>query len=214
MSNQSLFISILNRGKAETFLNEMRAFDLTGGIVMRGEGTATNRLLKILGLAEIQKEVIILPILDSKFENPIHEMMLNYFRVDKKKKGIAFSMPLSFFERDSVLPEGKMYKPECFSHQCLFVIVDEGKGHEVMQYAQEVKQTGGTIIHGHGAGVPSEAYFPFQIELQKDVVLILVKRETAVFVQDYLSEKLNLSDPAKGIMFSLPVSRVTGSFQE
>lgn len=213
MNNQSLFISVLNRGKAEEFLNEMRIFDLTGGIVMLGEGTATNRLLQILGLAETQKEIIILPIFDSKFEDPIHDMMLHHFQVDKRRKGIAFSIPISYLGAESVLPKDKMYDPACFFYQCIFAVVDEGQGQQVMKHVQATGQTGGTIIHARGAGVPSDSYFPFKIEPQKDIVMILVKTERVETVQNYLNEKMNFSDPRKGIIFTLPVSRVTGIFQ-
>lgn len=41
MNNQSLFLSVLNRGKAKQVLSEMRILGLTGGVVLLGEGTVS-----------------------------------------------------------------------------------------------------------------------------------------------------------------------------
>ena len=102
MNNQTLFISVLNRGKAEQVLSEMRIFGLTGGVVLLGEGTVSNRFLEILGLEETQKDIVILPI-EEKYENAVHEMMLENFNIDRKRSGIAFSIPMSRFGRVSNL---------------------------------------------------------------------------------------------------------------
>ncbi len=214
MNNQSLFITVFNRGKAEDFLNEMRVFGLKGGIVVLGEGTARSRLLKILGLDKTQKEIIFLPPIEDKYENAIHEMMLENFRVDKKRTGFIFSIPLSKLQRESILAENEIFDPDCFEYQCLFVVVDEGMGKEAMRFAQELGQSGGTIIHGRGAGVPSDAYFPFNVEPQKDLLMILARTEKTAELQKHLFKAMELDLPGKGIIFTLPVSRVTGSFQE
>lgn len=212
MNNQSLFISVLNRGKAEKFLSEMRVFGLVGGAVFLGEGTASNHFLEILGLEEIQKEIIFLPI-EKKFEDVIYEMMLQNFQIDQKRRGIAFSIPLTRYGSDSNLAETEIYDLACFEYQCVFVVVDEGKGKEVMHHARSVGQTGGTIIHGRGAGIPSHAFFPFKIEPQKDLAMLLVKNEKVKPIKKCLLKEMDLGQPSKGIMFGLPVSRFLGGYQ-
>ncbi len=212
MTKKSLFMSVLNRGKAGDFLNEMRVLGLTGGTILLGEGTASNKLLRILGLDETQKEIVFLPPIEEEYVDAIHDLMLDHFRMNKKRKGIAFSIPLSHFRREAQLQEGEVYDPQCFEYQCIFVVVNEGDGKEVIQKAQQLGQRGGTIIHGRGAGIPSDAYFPFSIEPQKDVVMLLVKSGQALGLQSDLFQSLQLEQPGKGIMFTLPVSKVTGSF--
>lgn len=213
MDQYSLFMSVLNRGKAESLLNEMRVLGLTGGVVLFGEGTAANRLLKILGLDETQKEIIILPPIEEKYDQAIHQMLLENFRIDKKNTGIAFSIPLAYLGSQPLLEEGTSYDVNSFSHQCIFVIVDEGRGREVVREAQNIGQFGGTIIHGRGAGIPAEAFFPFKIEPQKDLAMLVVKSDQVASIQDQLFNSLNLAKAGSGIMFTLPVSRFTGSFE-
>ncbi len=212
MDQYSLFMSVLNRGKAESFLNEMRVLGLTGGVVLFGEGTATNRLLKILGLDETQKEIILLPPIEEKYDQAIHHMLLENFRMDKKNRGIAFSIPLAYLGNQALLEEGTSYDVKSFSHQCIFVVVDEGRGKDVVRETQNLGQFGGTIIHGRGAGIPSEAFFPFKIEPQKDLAMLVVKSDQVESIQSHLFNRLDLAKAGKGIMFTLPVSRFTGSF--
>lgn len=212
MIKQSFFISVLNRGEAGELLKEMRVLGLEGGVIMLGEGTASSRLLRIFGLEETQKDVIFLPAIEEKYENAVHELMLNHFRLDKRRKGIAFSIPLTYFQHTSLMQEREIYDPACFQYQCIFVIVDAGKGKDVIQKAREVGQFGGTILHGRGAGVPADSYFPFNIEPQKDVVMLLTKSELTHALQEQLFQALHLEQPGSGIMFALPVSKVTGIF--
>lgn len=213
MDNHSLFICVLNRGKAEQLLSEMRVFGLDGGAIFLGEGTASNRFLEILGLEEIQKEIIVLPI-EQKFENAIYEMMLKNFQINNKRRGIAFSIPLTRYGRERNLTETEIFDPVCFKYQCIFVVVNEGKGKEIMQHARFIGQAGGTIIHGRGAGVPSDAYFPFKIEPQKDLVMLLAENDKIEPIKDRLLREMDLTEPSKGIIFVLPVSRFIGGYQE
>ncbi|MDI9490282.1 MAG: hypothetical protein ACOX2H_06030 [Saccharofermentanales bacterium] len=212
MNNQTLFISVLNRGKAEQVLSEMRIFGLTGGVVLLGEGTVSNRFLEILGLEETQKDIVILPI-EEKYENAVHEMMLENFNIDRKRSGIAFSIPMSRFGRVSNLAADQRFDPACFDHQCVFVVVEEGQGKEVMQKVRQIGETGGTILHGRGAGVPADTYFPLNIEPQKDIVMLLVTNDAVKPIKQCLMQEMGFGLPGKGIVFSLPVSRITGGYQ-
>ena len=212
MNNQSLFLSVLNRGKAKQVLSEMRILGLTGGVVLLGEGTVSNKFLEILGLEETQKEIIFLPI-ESRFEDAIHEMMLENFNIQRKRQGIAFSIPISRFGYSSNLSENERFDPQCFDYQCIFVVVNEGQGREVMRHVRQIGEVGGTIIHGRGAGVPAETFFPMIIEPQKDIVMLLVKSESVKPIKECLITEMDLDKPSKGIIFVLPVSRITGSYQ-
>ena len=118
MVNEALFVVIVNRGKADEVLQEMQGFGLTGGIVFHGEGTVPNRVPQFLGLDETQKDVIITPI-PRVFENPLHEMMLSSFKVNRKNRGIAFSIPLSHYMGEDMIAEGFRYDPERFAYHCI-----------------------------------------------------------------------------------------------
>jgi len=213
MVNEILFYAIVNRGMADEVLSEMQGFGLTGGIVFHGEGTVPNRILQLLGLDESQKDIIVIPI-PRLFENPLHEMMLQTFNINKRYRGIAFSIPMSNNMAFDILEEGYRFDPMLFEYHCIHVIMENDKSRELIEVAREAGATGGTIIRGHGAGVPSEdSYFNLQIEPEKDMVLILSKRKAIPQIRDAIVEKMELEKPGNGILFVMPCTRVTGLFE-
>lgn len=213
MVNEILFVAIVNRGMADEVLSEMQGFGLTGGIVFHGEGTVQNRLLQILGLNESQKDVIVVPI-PRLFENPLHEMMLQTFNVNKKHRGICFSIPMSHNMTFDILEEGYRFDPALFEYHCIHVILENDRSYDLIEVARGAGATGGTIIHGHGVGVPSEdSYFNIQIEPEKDMVLILAKHAMVPQIREAIVDKMELEKPGNGILFVMPCTRVTGLYE-
>ncbi len=213
MPNQSLFMAVVDRGRAEDVLNELRAFGVGNGVVLFGEGTVSNRWLEILGLDETQKEVILLTV-SERLEEAMHEMMLQSFKINKRRRGIAFSIPLNRYNRVRYWPADQRVPKDQFPYHCIVTILDEGKSRDFVKVARDAGAPGGTIIHGRGAGVPAEeSFFDLVIEPQKDIVFILVPTEKAAHIRQVVVEEMNLDKPGNGILFVLPVTRATGLYQ-
>lgn len=212
MDKQVLFVCIVNRGQAEEVLAELRVFGLTGGMIAHGEGTSSSKLLNILGLAETRKEIIAIPCpLD--LEPGLHQMMQEIFKIDKKNRGIAFTLPLARQDWEVNLPLGQGLVPKDLSHQLLIAIVPENCGRDCVILAKEAGAAGGTIMHGAGASIPKETAFKLEIEPYKDLVLFLVPTKKAQQIQGHIAQGMGLDRPGRGIIFSLPVLRTLGLYE-
>ncbi len=89
-----LLITIVNRNKAEFYLDLIQSFDVNMQVVMLGNGMAPKSMLELLGLANNEKAVICSVIVENKISDALHEID-NKFNTIKDGKGIAFTIPLT-----------------------------------------------------------------------------------------------------------------------
>lgn len=93
----------------------------------------------------------------------------------------------------------------------IITIVNRGYDDVVMEAAREAGATGGTVLHARGAGVhEAEKFFGISIQPEKDVILILVKREYKKQIMYAIRNKAGLNKEGRGLSFSLPVEDVCG----
>jgi nitrogen regulatory protein PII len=215
-----LFCVIVNYGKGSKILKSSRKLGATGGTFFLGKGTINDSLLDILGINEVRKEILIMAI-DRRLEDLLHDELTREFKLDKPNKGIAFSMPISRIlgNHESCInfnPQiGGKDDMENEKYEAIFTIVDKGLADEVIEAANSVGSTGGTVIHGRGAGSHEKAkLFNIEIEPEKDIVLILSETKKTERIVNAIKEKLNIDKPGKGILFVMDVNRATGIFKE
>lgn len=88
-----LLFTVVNREKAEFYLDVLSQFEVNFQMVTGGKGTANSDLIELLGL-NIQKAVII-SVVREDMVDPIIKCLENKFDTIKNGKGIAFAVPLS-----------------------------------------------------------------------------------------------------------------------
>ena len=88
-----LLFTVVDRTKAEFYLDVLSQFEVNCQMVMNGTGTAKSELHNMLGL-NIQKAVIISVVREDSVEEII-KCLENKFTTIKNGKGIAFAVPLS-----------------------------------------------------------------------------------------------------------------------
>ena len=88
-----LLFTIVDRPKAEFYLDVLSQFDVNCQMVMAGKGTANTELVDMLGL-NIQKAVIF-SIVREDMVDPVMKCLEEKFTTIRKGKGIAFAVPLS-----------------------------------------------------------------------------------------------------------------------
>lgn len=104
-----------------------------------------------------------------------------------------------------------MNKPVALNLDLVVTIVDGGDGQDVIAFGKEAGASGGTILHGRGAGVHDAGKFlGLDIEPEKDIVLILVPSKLTNKVLDKIGEGLLISKPGNGVSFSIDISKVIG----
>ncbi len=88
-----LLFTVVDRAKAEFYLDVLSQFEVNFQMFTGGKGTANSDLIDMLGL-NIHKAVL-LGVVREDMVDPIMTCLEEKFRTIKKGKGIAFAVPLS-----------------------------------------------------------------------------------------------------------------------
>ncbi len=187
-------------------------YGAAGGTIFLGEGSAESKLPEMTGRTEIeiQKEILMIPS-SSEICERLHKMVLEEFMFEKRNKGIAFSIPFMRWQLNAGGRERESSQEDFNpSHYCIMTIVDKGRSRACIKAARAAGARGGTLIHGRGAGIPADFYFPLIIEPQKDIVMVISSKEKTPLIRDRIYADLELGKIGNGIIFTLPVIRASG----
>ena len=88
-----LLFTVVDRPKAEFYLDVLSQFEVNMQMLVAGKGTATSELVDMLGL-NIHKAVILSVVREDNVES-IMKCLEDKFTTIKNGKGIAFAVPLS-----------------------------------------------------------------------------------------------------------------------
>ncbi len=96
------------------------------------------------------------------------------------------------------------------SQELIICIVNAGFSQNVMEAARNAGAKGGTVLRARGSANPeSEEFFNINIQPEKELVMILVPKGIKDEVERAVYKDAGIAAEAKGIIFSLPVSRST-----
>jgi nitrogen regulatory protein PII len=209
---ETLFFTIVSRGKANAVLEKAEEYGATGGTIFLGEGTVQSKILEGLGLTETPKEILMISA-SEELSDCLHKNLSEAFLYSKRNNGIAFTIPfkrhkLKTTEQDSISKEQNA------QYDCIITIVDKGKSRDCVKAARAAGARGGTLIHGHGAGIPTDFYYPLVIEPQKNIVFHIVPKDKSDAVKERIISDLELGKTGKGIIFTLPVTRTSGLYED
>lgn len=207
----ALFV-IVDRHKASGVLEFMKTLGVTGGTILQGYGTVKSGLLSFFELNEDKKEILMM-IVNKKLEDMLIDRLLEKYKLHKKNHGIAFSIDVyrmlgSHIERVSGDMENTNRE---IKYEAVFVIVENGKGDFVVEAAQKAGAKGATIVHGRGSGIhETDNIFGLVIEPEKEIVIMLIKRQDVDRVTKSVREAIDIEKPGQGIMFIMDVNRTAG----
>ena len=88
-----LLFTVVDRPKAEFYLDVLSQFEINCQMVTSGKGTAQSELIDLLGL-NLQKAVL-LSVVREDMVTPIMKCLEDKFETIRKGKGIAIAVPLS-----------------------------------------------------------------------------------------------------------------------
>lgn len=89
-----LLVTIVNRNKAEFYLDLIQSFDVNMQCVLLGQGTADKSTLGLLGLTDSDKVVILSVIQEKKVSDALNTLETK-FNTIKGGKGVACTLPLT-----------------------------------------------------------------------------------------------------------------------
>lgn len=94
LNKLELLITVVNRTKAEFYMDLLQSFEVNMQLSMRAHGTANEQILKLLGVEEVPKAVIFSVIKEDKVPEALAALE-NRFNTIKDGKGIAYTVPMS-----------------------------------------------------------------------------------------------------------------------
>ena len=89
-----LLITVVNRNKAEFYMDYLTSFDVNLQTAVAAQGTATSETLYMLGLEDSDKSMIF-SVIREDMETEIVQGLDDKFSSLKKGKGIAFTVPMT-----------------------------------------------------------------------------------------------------------------------
>ena len=95
-------------------------------------------------------------------------------------------------------------------YKLVLAIVQKGFSDEVVEASRNAGASGACILQGKGTTNEKRKFFNFNIEPEKEMVLILVESEKAVPITKAIYSAVDYKSEARGLVFVLPVSYVSG----
>ncbi len=221
-----LLATIVDRGKGQSVADLMKKEGALFHTIMLGKGTARKAVLNYLGLGETEKDVVVSTI---PVDGGLHALrkLMQAMRLDAPGRGIAFTIPLSSVGGSKTLSylsgighggsdretasKYEVNDMDNHEHSLVITIVNRGFSDQVMEAAARAGARGGTVLHGRSAGrEEAEKFFGITIQPEKEVVLVLLRRELKLPVMQEICKSAGLNTPGHGFSFSLPVDDVLG----
>lgn len=209
-----LIYVIVNFGLGSKVLKIAKQNGVYGGTIFLGKGTIKNRILELLALSDIRKEIVMMVSEKTVADNAL-EQLNHEFNFSKPNHGIAFRTPVTnifgvrSYKCDVIKERGVNGK----MHNVIFIIVDKGKGETVMEAATKAGSRGGTIFNARGSGIhETSKLFSMDIEPEKEVVLILTENSITEAVTSSIREELKIDEPGQGVIFVQDVTKTYGLY--
>lgn len=210
-----LITVIVNMGQGSKVLHKAKQFGITGGTVMLGKGTVSNKLLDFFCITDVRKEIVVM-LAEKNIAMKATQELNKYFRFEKPNHGIAYTTPVCAAigtrgcKGRIALNQGN---EELSMYQAITVIVDKGKAEQVIDVAVKNGSKGGTIVNGRGSGLhETQKLFMMDIEPEKEIVLILSVTEKVDEIVSAIRQELNVDKPGNGIIYVQNINKTYGIY--
>ena len=218
MSEVYMMITITSREKLPAFLAVYEK-KLPVGFVSLGYGTVKDEVLDLLGLDRSEKAVCLNVVTGDVWKETKWHLRKKLY-IDVPDTGIAFIVPMSSIggKRElAYLTAGQDYRKgeesvmKDTTLELLVIVSNQGHNDLVMDAARGAGAYGGTVLHARGTGMnQAEGFFGVFLASEKDLTLIVTKKEQKNGIMQAVMKKAGMDTPAKSIIFSLPVSDAAG----
>lgn len=183
-------IAIVGHGQSDRFMRIARKAGSTGGTVIPAKGTASSALLRLLGLGDKSKDMIVMVSDDDHAHTIVDDV-----RTDGHIQGVAAL--LGSKGEDGMATKWKM----------ITIIVNVGYADDIMDAARKAGAGGGTITHARGTASPEDVRFlGVPLVPEKEMIMILCESEKTDTIVNAISSLECLDEPGIGILYTQGVS--------
>lgn len=212
-----LLVNIVGRNHGEAVVEASKKAGARGGTVILARGTAENRILQMLCLGDLEKDLV-LTLAPSPEMPAIVAALRDDPRLARKAPGIGFVvnvpgmlrhiLPMpgnAGLEHSNPANTGDLMSEQA-SHELISVIVNAGYADDVMLAARQAGAKGGTVIHARGTGREEDVkFFGITIVPEKELLMILVEKQAAPAILEAIRRTPCLNEPGIGIAFCTAV---------
>lgn len=212
MQNFKLICCIVNSGQGSRVLGTARLHGVRGGTICMGRGTAKSRLLALLDLTDIKKEIVFI-MAEQEVSDTLLKALNKQVTFQKRNHGIAFSVLLKNHIGTKQSKYNKINKKVADEdmHNAIFTVVDKGMAEDVVEAAVNAGARGGTIINARGSGInETRLLFAMPVEPEKEVVMIVAKNGITPVITEAIKERVHIDEAGNGILFVIELNEVCG----
>lgn len=209
-----LICCIVNMGEGSNVLRLARKYGVKGGTISIGRGTVHSGLLEFLKINEVRREIVTMIVAQELAAGVLHGLG-EELKFEKPNHGIAFSLFVGEFTGHGIHVAGDTTYSEVSKamYKAIYVAVDKGNAEDVIEAANRAGARGGTIFNARGSGIhEAQKLFSVEIELEKEMVLIIAKSEMKDSIVSSIRTELNLDTPGNGILFVMDVGEAYGLY--
>lgn len=211
--NIELICVIVNFGVGSKLIKSAKRYGISGGTITLGRGTVNSRLLDFIGLSDIRKEIVYMAAEQETAYRALEELNRE-FEFQKPNHGIVFTTAICGFvgTHKLVCPiKTEEEGAENIMYHVITIIVDKGKGEEVITAATQAGSKGGTIVNARGSGIhETSKLFNMEIEPEKEMVLIVSESDRTEAIVSNIGQTLKIDEPGNGIIFIQNANKTYG----
>ena len=186
-----------------------------GGTIMLAMGYLKNPLLRILGINEIRREVVMM-VTNKNISKKLLPVLEKEFHLNKLKHGITFSIKVQKFlgsHRIKDIGSGDYRRDSDNMYNVVFTVVDKGKGEDIIELAFKLGTKGGTIINGRGSGINDTCrLFSIEVEPEKEIVMIITHKDSTEKLVEEIKNAMEIGKPCSGVIFVQEIHQIYGVF--
>ena len=213
-----LVFSIITRGKAKKYMENLRINGMGFNMQANGIGTAPSEMMDIFGLGTNDKDIVITlapeSIIDTYAFNLSKELGGNY-----EYGGLMMCVRLSAISRlgseivnraslEIYTKGGKKKVKSGQKHQLILVSVNQGYTDAVMQTARSAGAMGGTVMRARlSESSMMEQLGEAEVQQEREIITIFAPAGTASKIMDEVNRNHGVLSDANGIVMALPVDK-------
>ncbi len=221
LNRTKLLISIVNYKDDARLKEIIDEVSVALSFTFAGTGTARTQMLDYLGIGETEKAVV-LSLFPESDEDVIIREIRSKMSLYLVGRGISFTVPLTGISEiianglssaaaEKSVDRRKIMNGSDRKYDLIVASVETNRMDEAMEAARAAGAAGGTVIRARSLeNAKAEQVIGISLMEEREILLILTKKEGKLAIMEALSEKVGLKTDAGGVIFSLPVDRTAG----